>query len=172
MGEIQERRSEYSLKGDPLTLLGPDLKVGDKAPDFEVVDNEMKPVKLSDFAGQTVVLSVTPSLDTGVCDAQARRFNEIATSRSDVVVLNVSSDLPFANARWCGNSGADNIKTLSDYKERDLALKYGILVKEVKLLARSVWIIDKNGTIRYKDINPEWAAEPDYDKALEALKSV
>ncbi|MBN2009362.1 thiol peroxidase [candidate division KSB1 bacterium] len=172
MSNIQERTGLYSLRGEGLTLLGTELKVGDKAPNFEVTDNDMKPVKLSDFAGNVIVLSVTPSLDTGVCDAQARKFNEIASTNENVVVLNVSTDLPYANKRWCGNSHADNIKTLSDYKERDLALKYGILVKEVKLLARSVWIIDKDGFIRYVAINPEWAAEPNYDNALKALKSL
>ncbi len=172
MTNILERTGIYGLRGDGLTLLGPELKVGDQAPDFEVTDTDMKPVKLSDFAGKTIVLSVTPSLDTGICDTQAKQFNNIAASNSEVVVLNISSDLPFAVGRWCGTSGTENIKALSDYKENDLASKYGILVKEVKLLARSVWIIDKDNVIRYIDINSEWAAEPNYDNALDALKSL
>lgn len=169
----QERHGVITFRGNPLTLLGPDLQVGEKAPDFRVVDTDLNPVTLQDFAGKVVLISVTPSLDTPVCDLQGRKFNELAAGLSDdVVVLNISVDLPFAQKRWCGANNIDRIKVLSDYQERDFGLKYGVLIKELKLLARSVWIIDKNGTIRYKQIVPEVTNEPDYDAAMAALKEI
>jgi thiol peroxidase len=169
----QERSGVVTFRGNPLTLLGPDLQVGEKAPDFRVVDLDLNPVTLKDFAGKVLLISVTPSLDTPVCDAQGRRFNELAAGLSgDVVVANISVDLPFAQRRWCGANGIDRIKVLSDYQDRDFGLKYGVLIKELKLLARSVWIVDKDGIIRYKQIVPEVTTEPDYDAALAALKEV
>ena len=162
-----------SAKGKSLTLLGPELKVGDKAPDFQVVDNSLSPVKLSDFKGKVVFLSATPSIDTGICDLQAKRFNKMATEVSgDVVILSISVDLPFALARWCGATGSDKIKTLSDYQDWNFGLQYGLLIKETRLLARSVWIIDKNGIIQYIQIVPELPTEPNYDDAFQALKKV
>lgn len=170
---VPERKALVTFKGEPITLLGEELKVGDKAPEFYVVDNEVKPVKLSDFAGKVVLTSVTPSLDTPVCNLQAGRFNQLATEASKgVVILNISVDLPFALARWCSATGSEQIKTLSDYQDRDFGIKYGVLVKELKLLARSVWLIDRKGVIRYIELVPEMTHEPDYDKALEALKRV
>ncbi|MBL7074184.1 thiol peroxidase [candidate division KSB1 bacterium] len=170
---IPERKDLVTFKGEPIILLGQGLKVGDKAPEFHVVDNDMNPVKLSDFSGKVVLISVTPSVDTPVCNLQASRFNQLATKVSeDVVILNVSMDLPFALGRWCAATGSEQIKTLSDYQERDFGLKYGLLVKELKLLARSVWLIDSKGVIRYIELVPEMTHEPDYDKALEALKQV
>ncbi len=173
MKNVIERKGLFALKGNPLTLLGPDLKVGDKAPDFKVVDNDSKPVKLSDFTGKVVVISVTPSVETSVCDLQAKRFNKMVSEvSSDVVILNVSVDLPLALSRWCAATGSDQVKTLSDYQERDFGLKYGLLIKETKLLARSVWLVDKDGVIQYIQIVPEMSHEPDYEDALEALKKV
>lgn len=170
---MQERHGVITFRGNPLTLLGPDLQVGEKAPDFRVVDTDLNPVTLKDFAGKVVLISVTPSLDTPVCDLQGRKFNELAAGLSDdVVVLNISVDLPFAQKRWCGANNIDRIKVLSDYQERDFGLKYGVLIKELKLLARSVWIIDKDGVIRYKQIVPEVTNEPDYDAAMAALKEI
>ncbi len=170
---MQERLGVITFRGNPLTLLGPDLSVGEKAPDFRVVDTDLNPFTLQDLAGKVALISVTPSLDTSVCDLQGRKFNEIAASLSgDVVVLNISVDLPFAQKRWCGANGIDRIKVLSDYQERDFGLKYGVLIKELKLLARSVWIIDKDGVIRYKQIVPEVTNEPDYEAALAALNQV
>lgn len=168
-----ERYGVVTFRGNPLTLLGPDLQVGEKAPDFQVVDTDLNPVSLSDFAGKFVLISVTPSLDTPVCDLQGRKFNELAAGLSeDVVVLNISVDLPFAQKRWCGANNIDRIKVLSDYQDRDFGLKYGVLIKELKLLARSVWIVDKDGIIRYKEIVPEVTNEPDYDAAMAALKEI
>lgn len=170
---VQERQGIVTFRGNPLTLLGQDLQVGEKAPDFQVVDTDLKPVTLQDFAGKVLLISVTPSLDTPVCDAQGKKFNELAANLSgDVVVLNISVDLPFAQKRWCGINNIDRIKVLSDYQERDFGLKYGVLIKELKLLARSVWIVDKEGVIRYKQIVPEVTTEPDYDRAMAALKEV
>ncbi len=169
----QERSGLITFRGTPLTLLGPDVAVGEKAPDFRVVDTDLNPVTLQDFTGKVLLISVTPSLDTPVCDMQGRKFNELAAGLSeDVVVLNISVDLPFAQRRWCGANNIDRIKVLSDYQERDFGLKYGVLIKELKLLARSVWIVDKDGVIRYKQIVPEVTTEPDYDAAMAALKQV
>ncbi|MCS7191402.1 MAG: thiol peroxidase [Armatimonadetes bacterium] len=169
----QERQGVVTFRGNPLTLLGQDLQVGEKAPDFQVVDTDLKPVTLKDFAGKVVLISVTPSLDTPVCDAQGKKFNELATNLSeDVVVLNISVDLPFAQKRWCGINNIDRIKVVSDYQERDFGIKYGVLIKELKLLARSVWIVDKDGVIRYKQIVPEVTNEPDYEATMAALKEI
>ncbi len=171
--QLPQKKELVSAKGKPLTLLGPELKVGDKAPEFQVVDNSLNPVKLSDFKGKVVLLSVTPSVDTGICDLQAKRFNKMATEVSgDVVILNISVDLPFALARWCGATGSDKIKTLSDYQDWNFGLQYGLLIKETRLLARSVWIIDKKGVIQYIQIVPELPTEPNYDEAFQALKKV
>lgn len=171
--QLPQKKGLVSAKGNPLTLLGPELKVGDVAPDFQVVDNSLNPVKLSDFKGKVVLLSVTPSVDTGICDLQAKRFNKMATEvSSDVVILNISVDLPFALARWCGATGSDKIKMLSDYQDWNFGLQYGLLTKETRLLARSVWIIDKNGIIRYIQIVHESPTEPNYTEAFEALKRV
>ncbi|MER3500135.1 MAG: thiol peroxidase [Candidatus Fervidibacterota bacterium] len=170
---MQERAGVVTFRGNPLTLLGPDLQVGEKAPDFRVVDTDLNPVTLQNFAGKVLLISVTPSLDTSVCDTQGRKFNELAAGLSeDVVVVNISVDLPFAQRRWCGANNIDRIKVLSDYQDRDFGLKYGVLIKELKLLARSVWVIDKDGVIRYKQIVPEVTNEPDYDAAMAALKEV
>jgi len=170
---VQERHGVVTFRGNPLTLLGPDLQVGEKAPDFRVVDTDLNPVSLQDFEGKFILISVTPSLDTPVCDMQGRKFNELAAGLSDdVVVLNISVDLPFAQKRWCGANNIDRIKVLSDYQERDFGLKYGVLIKELKLLARSVWVIDKEGIIRYKQIVPEVTNEPDYDAAMAALREI
>ncbi|UCE08892.1 MAG: thiol peroxidase [bacterium] len=170
---MPQKKGLVAAKGKPLTLLGQELKVGDKAPDFQVVDNSMNPVKLSDFKGKVVLLSVTPSVDTGTCDLQAKRFNKMAREvAKDVVILNISMDLPFALARWCGATGSDKIKTLSDYQEWNFGLQYGLLIKETRLLARSVWIINKNGVIQYIQIVPEVPTEPDYADAFGALKKL
>lgn len=173
MSEVQERSGVITFRGNPLTLLGSDLPVGEKAPDFRVVDTNLNPVTLKDFAGRVLLISVTPSLDTPVCDMQGKKFNELAAGLSgDVVVANISVDLPFAQRRWCGANNIERIQVLSDYQERDFGQKFGVLIKELQLLARSVWIVDKGGVIRYKQIVSELTNEPDYDAALKALKQV
>lgn len=168
-----ERKGIISFKGNPLTLLGVESKVGDKAPDFMVLDNELNIKGLKSFEGKIKVISVTPSLDTPVCDLQARRFNaEAAKLSDDVVVLNISMDLPFALSRFCATAGIDKVKTFSDHREASFANAYGVMIKELRLLARSVFIIDKDDIIRYIEIVPEVTDQPDYDKVLEALKKL
>ncbi|KWT91570.1 thiol peroxidase [Candidatus Magnetominusculus xianensis] len=166
-----ERTGVITFQGGGLTLLGTEVKVGDKAPGFTVLDNGLGAVALKDFAGKTVVISVTPSLDTPVCDTQLRKFNESAASLgTDTVVLNLSMDLPFANARFCTTAGIDKVKTLSDYKDAEFGMAYGLLIKELRLLTRAIVIIDKSGTIKYVEVVPEVTNQPNYDKALAALK--
>jgi len=170
---MTQERTGFTLKQNPITLLGPELKVGDKAPDAVLSKSFVEDVKLSDFSGKVRLISVTPSLDTGVCDAQARRFNQEAASFGDAVaVINISVDLPPAQARWCGAAGAENITVLSDYKLNDFGLKYGVLIKELRLDMRSVFVIDKDDTIRYIEILREMTEAPDFDSAIEAVKKL
>ncbi len=166
-----ERTGVITRKGTPLTLIGQDIKVGDRAPDFSVLDSELHEVRLGDFAGGVVkLISVTPSLDTPVCDLQLRRFNrEAASLPKDVVVLNISMDLPFAISRFCTTAGIDRAKALSDYREASFGTAYGVLIKELRLLARSIFIVDKDNIVRYKEIVPELSDHPDYERALAAL---
>ena len=168
-----ERKGIITFKGNPLTLTGNEMKVGDKAPDFTVLDGELKELGLKDFTGKVKVISVTPSLDTPVCDLQARMFNsEAAKLPVDVAVLNISMDLPFAITRFCASAGIDKVKALSDHREASFGNGYGVLIRELRLLARSIFIIDKDDVIRYIQIVPELSNEPDYEKALEALKKI
>ncbi len=168
-----ERTGIITMKGKSVTLIGPDIRVGDKAPDFTVLDGTLGEVRLADFAGKTKIISVTPSLDTPVCDLQLRRFNrEAASLPHDVAVLNVSMDLPFAITRFCTTAEIDRAKALSDHRDASFGTAYGVLIKEVRLLARSIFIIDKNNIIRYKEIVPELSNHPDYEGALQALREV
>jgi thiol peroxidase len=168
-----ERNGVITFQGGPLTLIGPALRAGDKAPGFSVLDGELKPVSLKDFAGKTKIISVTPSLDTPVCDLQLRRFNAEAVKMSaDTVVLNISMDLPFAISRFCTGAGIDRVKALSDHREASFGAAYGVLIKELRLLARAVFVIDKNDVIRYVEIVPEITNQPDYDKALGAASKL
>ncbi|RPH51854.1 MAG: thiol peroxidase [Desulfobacteraceae bacterium] len=168
---MEERTGLVTMRGNPMTLAGRALKVGDKAPDFEATGNDMKPVKFSSFSGRVCVISSVPSLDTPVCDMETRRFNkEAAGLGSDVVILTISMDLPFAQKRWCGAAGVDRVITLSDYKTADFGMAYGVLIKEIKLLARAVFVADKKGVIRYIQIVKEVADEPDYSAILDAVK--
>ena len=168
----QERKGVITFKGGPLTLVGAELKVGDTAPDFTLTGNDLSEVKLSDFKGKTVLISAVPSLDTPVCDMQTKRFNEEAGKLpANVVVLTVSADLPFAQARWCGATGSDKVKTASDYKTSDFAKAYGILIKELCLLTRAIFIVGEDSKIQYVEIVKEVTEQPNYDKALSALKA-
>jgi thiol peroxidase len=166
-----ERTGVVTFAGNPLTLVGPAIKVGDKAPGFTVLDNGLAPKTLADFAGKTVVISVTPSLDTPVCDAQLRRFNDAATKvGDDVVVLNVSMDLPFANKRFCSVAGIEKALTLSDHRDASFGNAYGVLVKELRLLARAIFVVGMDGLVKHVEIVPEMTHHPDYEKALAAAK--
>jgi len=170
---MSQTMTKVTLKGNPVTLIGSDPQIGSSAPDAKLTANDLSTVQLSSYKGKTVILSVVPSLDTPVCDLQARRFNkEAAQLGADVAILIISVDLPFAQKRWCGAAGADKVKTLSDYKDGNFGKAYGVLIDGLKLLARSIFIIDEKGILRYKQIVPEIATEPNYDEALRALKSL
>ena len=171
---MAERKGVVTFKGEPLTLVGEEgLKVGEPAPDFRVSTTLTDDIKLSDLKGKNVILSVVPSLDTSVCSKQAARFNdELKKLGDDVVVLTVSMDLPTAQARWKDSNSAERIQTASDYKHREFASASGLQIKELGLLARAVYIIDKEGVVRYAELVPEVAQEPNYDQALEALKGL
>lgn len=168
----QERKGVHTLKGNPLTLVGPQLHVGDQAPDFTALNQDFKPVKLSESAGQVRLISVVPSLDTGICDAQTRRFNEEAAKFPKVKILTISMDSPFTQKRWCGAAGIDKVQVLSDHRDASFGPAYGILIKELGVLARSIFIVDGSGTIRYIEYVPEMASHPNYDAALAALKQL
>jgi len=168
-----ERKDVITMKGNPLTLVGDEVNVGDAAADFEVVANDLSTVKLSSFSGKVCIISSVPSLDTPVCDTMTRRFNEAAGELGeDVVVLTISMDLPFAQSRWCGAAGVENVQTLSDYREAGFGEAFGVLIKELRLLARAVFVVNKEGIIRYIEIVDELTNEPDYEAALKAAKEL
>ena len=170
---MQERSAAVTMGGKPLTLTGNELKVGDSAPDVEVIGNDLGPVKLSTYKGKVCVISVVPSLDTSVCDMQTRKFNEAAGNLGDnVVILTISMDLPFAQARWCGAAGVDQVVTLSDYRDAAFGEAYGVLIKDVRLLARSIFVVDPGGTVQYIQLVKEIAEEPNYEEVLEAVKNL
>ncbi|MDB8800846.1 MULTISPECIES: thiol peroxidase [unclassified Romboutsia] len=160
---------KVTFQGAPLTLKGKQLKVGDKAPDFTVIDNELNPLKLDDTKGKRVFLSV-PSIDTPVCDMEVRRFNTEASKLNNVTVYTVSMDLPFAQARWCGAAGIENVKTISDYKDREFGQNYGVYINELGLLSRAVFVVDEDDKIIYVEYLEEITEEPNYDKVLDVLK--
>ena len=166
-----ERKGAATFKGNALTLVGPELKKGDKAPSFQLLGNDLSPVTLENFKGKTKLVSVVPSLDTPVCDAQTKRFNEEASRLpSDVVVLTVSTDLPFAQARWCGAAHAEKIKSLSDHRDVAFGKAYGVLIKELRLLARSIFLIGPDDKIQYVEYVKEITQHPNYEKALGSLR--
>ena len=168
---MKERAGLVTMKGNPIVLLGNEVKVGDLAPDFEVVDNGLSPVKFSSFRGKVCVLSSVPSLDTPVCDMETRRFNsEAAQLSDDVEILTISMDLPFAQARWCGAAGVTRVKTLSDHRDAAFGSGYGVLIKGLRLLARAVFVVDRQGVVRYHELVKEIASEPDYAAVLAAVK--
>ena len=164
-----ERKGAITFKGGPLTLVGPELKVGDTAPDFTALDASLGAVKLSSFKGKTVVLSSVPSLDTPVCETQTKKFNSEAAGL-DVKVLTLSVDLPFAQKRFCDAFKIQNVLTLSDYRDHDFANKYGLMIKELGLLARAVIVIDPSGKIKHFELVKEVTQEPNYGAALNSIK--
>ncbi len=170
---MTERKGIVTMRGSPLTLIGTEVRVGDKAPDFEVLDTSLSPVRFASLHGKVRIISSVPSLDTPVCDAQTRRFNqEAATLGPDVMILTISMDLPFAQKRWCGAAGVDRVLTLSDHRDASFGRSYGVLIKELRLLARAVFLIDPEGTIRYMELVNEIAHEPDYAQLFRALQAV
>jgi thiol peroxidase len=169
---MTENSEKITFAGNPLTLLGKEIKVGDKAPEFNAVGAGLAPFKLSDVAGKVVVLAIYPSIDTGVCASQNRRFNAEANELKDVVVLSISCDLPFAQSRFCAAEGLENIKTISDHKDLEFGQNYGFWIKELRLLARGTVVIDKGGIVRYVEYVSEVTKEPDYEAALAIVKSL
>ena len=166
----QERQGAVTFKGNPLTLIGPEVKVGAQAPDFQVLGQDLSPVTLKNFSGKTLLVSVVPSLDTPVCDAQTRRFNQEAVKLPNIEILTVSMDLPFAQKRWCGAAGIEKVKVVSDHKDASFGTTYGVLIKELRLLSRSIFLIDRTGTVRYVEYVPEVTSHPNYDAALAAVR--
>jgi thiol peroxidase len=166
-----ERPAATTLKGNPLTLIGPELKAGDSAPDFSLVDKGLKPVTLKDTGNNVRIFSVVPSLDTPVCDAQTKKFNEAAAQLPGVDILTVSMDLPFAQSRWCGAFGVDRIKMLSDHKEGSFGANYGTLIKELRIESRAIFVVDQDNKIRHAEYVKEVADYPNYEAALAAARS-
>ena len=168
----QERKGAATFKGNPLTLIGPELKAGTKAPDFKLLAGDLSEVTLASSRGKTRIISVVPSLDTPVCDQQTKRFNNEASKfPSDVVVLTVSADLPFAQSRWCGAAHADKIQALSDHRETSFGKAYGVLIKELRLLSRSIFIVGPDDKLQYVEYVKEVTQHPNYEKALASIKA-
>jgi len=166
-----ERPGGTTLRGDPKTLIGPELKPGDPAPDFSVVDGSLKTVNLAGTGSQVRIFSVVPSLDTPVCDAQTKRFNEEAGKLPHVDIYTISMDLPFAQKRWCGAFGVDRVRMLSDHKDGSFGSHYGTLIKEMRIESRAIFVIDKNNTIRHAEYVKEVADFPNYESALAAARA-
>ncbi|MFB4210647.1 thiol peroxidase [Shouchella sp. JSM 1781072] len=163
--------TQVTFKQKPVTLVGNQIQAGDKAPDFQVVANDLSNVSLSDYKGKVKLISVVPSIDTGVCDAQTRRFNEEAASLDNTVVLTISVDLPFAQKRWCAAEGIENVQTLSDHKDVSFGQAYGVLIEELRLLARSVFVVNEQDEIVYAQYVSEVSEHPDYEAALNAVRN-
>ena len=166
-----ERPGATTLKGNPFTLIGPELKPGEKAPDFKLVDNGLKDVTLADTGKNVRIISVVPSLDTPVCDAQTKRFNEEAAKLPSVDIITVSMDLPFAQKRWCGAFGVDKVKMLSDHRDASFGTHYGTLIKELRIESRAIFVLDRTNTVRHVEYVKEVAEHPNYDAALSAARS-
>lgn len=168
-----ERTGIITMHGNPLTLQGNEVKTGEAAPDAILLDNDLNPVAVSSFKGKICVISSVPSLDTPVCDIETRRFNQEAEGLGeDVVILTVSMDLPFAQKRWCGAAGIEKVTTLSDHRDASFGEAYGMLIKELRLLARTIYVIDREGVIRYIQIVNELSEEPDYTEVIEEIKKL
>ncbi|WP_280769921.1 thiol peroxidase [Salipaludibacillus daqingensis] len=162
--------AQVTFKENPVTLKGTQVAVGDKAPDFTVLANDLSEVKLSDSKGKVRLISVVPSIDTGVCDEQTRKFNEEAANLGNVEVLTISVDLPFAQKRWCAAAGIDNVHVLSDHRNLDFGEKYGVAIEELRLLSRSIFVIDSSDKITYTEYVSEVTNHPNYESAVDAAK--
>ena len=170
---MEERTGVITTAGNPLTLVGKEVKVGEKAPNFVALDNDLSPVEFSSFSGKVCIISSVTSLDTSVCDLQTRRFNQEASSLGDdIVILTISMDLPFAQKRWCAAAGVDKVITLSDHRDASFGTSYGLLIKELRLLTRAVLIVDGDGIVRYVQIVKETSNEPDYESVLNAVREL
>jgi len=167
-----ERPGAMTLRGNPFTLIGPELKVGDKAPEFEAIDGALKPVTLAITGNNVRVFSVVPSLDTPVCDAQTKRFNEEAANMPGVDVFTFSMDLPFAQKRWCGAFGVDKVKMVSDHREGSFGAAFGTLIKELRIHSRAIFVLDKDNTIKHVEYVKEMSEHPNYDSVMAAVKTL
>lgn len=162
--------ANITFKNNPVTLLGTEVKVGQAAPDFTVLHNDLSEAKLSDYKGKVKIISVVPSIDTGVCDAQTRRFNQEASNLGDVKILTISVDLPFAQKRWCAAAGIEHVEVVSDHRDLSFGEAYGVVISELRLLARAVFVLDSNDTIVHAEYVSEATDHPDYEAALKAAK--
>jgi len=170
---MAERQGMVTMHGNPLTLMGQEIKVGDTAPEATLLDNDLNPVQLSSFRGKLLVIASVPSLDTPVCDMETRRFNEEAAKLGpEVQLVTISMDLPFAQKRWCGAAGVTRVKTLSDHRQAEFGTAYGVLIKELRLLARAVFIVDREGTVQYVQLVHEVTNERDYEEILQNLNRI
>ncbi len=170
---MKERTGRVTMHGNPLTLVGNEIRTGELAPEFVALDTDLNPVKFSSYRGKVCILSSVPSLDTPVCDVETRKFNEEATKLGDKIqILTISMDLPFAQKRWCGAAGVNKLKTLSDHKEAQFGIAYGVLIKELRLLARAVFLVDQKGMLQYMQLVKEIASEPNYEEVWNALKKI
>jgi len=168
-----ERRGVVTFKGNPVTLIGPEITVGSQGPDFTVLATDLTPKTLHDFKGKVRLITSVLSLDTGICDAECKRFNELTSGLGDnVVLLTISMDLPFTQARWAEAADADRVVTLSDHRDASFAQAYGVLVKEMRVLSRAIFVVDPNDTVRYVEYVKEIASHPDYEAALNAVKEI
>lgn len=167
-----EKRQETAMGGKPVTLLGKKLNVGDKAPDFVALKQDLTPVMLKDVSEKIKIVSAVPSVDTGVCELQTKRFNEEASKLKDIAILSISMDLPFALGRFCAVQGIDKVMMLSDHKDASFGEAYGVLIEELRLLNRSIFVLDENNIIRYMEIVAENTNHPDYESALKAVKNL
>ncbi|GGI40375.1 thiol peroxidase [Mammaliicoccus stepanovicii] len=164
--------AQVTFKNEPVTLLGEEVTVGSIAPDFTVLANDLSTRTLNDYEGKKKLISAVPSLDTGVCSQQTRKFNEEAANEQDGVVLTISNDLPFAQKRWCAAEGLDNVVTLSDHRDLSFGENFGVVMEELRLLARSVFVLDKDNKVVYAEVVSEGTNHPDYDKALAAFREL
>lgn len=170
---MSERTGIITMHGNPLTLVGNEVNIGDMSPEATLLDNDLNPVTISSFRGKICVISAVLSLETSVCDIETRRFNqEAAELGEDVSILTISMDLPFAQKRWCGAAGVDRVITLSDHRDASFGNSYGILIKELRFLARTVFVLDREGVIRYIQAVKELSEEPDYGEVLEEIKKL
>lgn len=170
---MTEPTQKVTFQGNPLTLCGAAVKIGQTAPDFTAVANDLSPFKLSSLKGKIVIISAVPSLDTPVCSTQTKRFNQEAGQLSrDLAIVTISMDLPFAQSRWCGAEGVKSLQTVSDHKDAAFGQNYGLLIKELRLLTRAVLVIDKNGKVVYQQIVAEITQEPDYNAAIKAVRQL
>lgn len=166
-----ERTGIITFKGNPLTLVGNEIKVGDKAPDFTVIANDLSSFQFSSTNGKTRIISVVPSLDTAVCDTQTREFNKAAAQLPNVEIITISMDLPFAQARWCGNAGIEKVKCYSDYRDAAFGTAYGTLIKELRLETRAIFVIDKSDHVKHVEYVKEVTTLPDFQAAIEQAQA-